>query len=576
MTEVEAGARTVPIGRPISNTRIYLLDRYLQPVPIGVPGELCIGGDGLALGYLNDPELTAAKFVPNPFDAGAGSRLYRTGDFARYLPDGDIEFIGRQDHQVKLRGYRIELGEIEAALMAHGSVQQAVVLLDEVAPGDKRLIAYVVPTGQPPTAESLRQYLEAKLPAYMTPASFVALDALPLTPAGKIDRQALARLKPAVSVDEGDDSMPRSDLEIRLAAIWAGVLGVERVGRHDDFFDLGGHSLLAIRLLNQIEKTLGQRVPVVALFRSSTVAALAAELGPGDRPPVRSAVAPLQPSGHEPPFFCVHVFGGDVFHYTKLASLLAPDQPCYGLRAKGREDPAAAHTTVEDMAAHCIEAMRSVQPDGPYCFGGYCSAGTIAFEMARQLYAQGQAVGLVALFDAYVPHRLRAQGRTWRLRDFVAILRNLPVWLRYNVPTDISHLMSRVHIRLRRKYRAWKKARGGGRVDDAPPLLEDFIGNLPNVDEGRRREMEAELAALWRYEPGTYPGRVTLFRSPALALTRPKAPELDWEKLALGGVDVKFVRAGHGNLMQLPQVRDLAAQLRASLLQARTGDDGSG
>ncbi len=291
-----SGAGTVPIGRPIANTQLYLVDRHLQPVPIGVAGELLIGGDGVARGYLNRPELTAEKFIPSPFRPGA--RLYRTGDLARHRPEGGIEFLGRIDQQVKLRGHRIELGEIEAVLARHPEVRESAAAVREDSPGDARLVAYVVPARPhaPVAADALREFLKQHLPGHMVPSAFVTLERLPLTPNGKTDRKAL----PAPAADaaggetETDCAAPHSDIENTLAAIWKQRLGVARIGRHDNFFDLGGHSLLIVQVQAQLRSQLGVDLPVVKLFQYPTLATLATHLGGAGRP-----ARPAVPRIHE-------------------------------------------------------------------------------------------------------------------------------------------------------------------------------------------------------------------------------------------------------------------------------------
>ena len=285
-----------PIGRPIANTQVYLLDQALQPVPIGVPGELCIGGDGLARGYLHRPVLTAEKFIPHPFSQEPGARLYKTGDLARYRPDGNIEFMGRLDQQVKIRGFRVELGEIEAVLGQHTDVRETVVLAREDRPGDKRLVAYVVPKmGQALTSEMLRDSLTKKLPAYMIPAAFVVMQALPLNPNGKLDRQALP--EPDLTGSTADTSL-QTPIEEMVAGIWAEVLGLpDGIGRHDNFFALGGHSLSAIQVGSRLRDTLGVELPLHRLFDQPTVAALASfvehrrqqDVVPREAPPLRPA-----------------------------------------------------------------------------------------------------------------------------------------------------------------------------------------------------------------------------------------------------------------------------------------------
>jgi len=278
--DVPEGAATIPIGRPISNTQIYLLDRYLNPVPIGVRGELHIGGDGLARGYLNRPELTAERFIPDPFSAEPGARLYKTGDLARYLPDGNIEFLGRLDQQVKVRGHRIELGEIEAVLGLHAGVREAVVVAREDVPGDKRLVAYLVVAQEQraPSTGELRSYLKQKLPEYMVPQAFVMLDALPLTPNGKVDRRALPAPDEARPELAQQYVAPRNAVEEVVADIWAEVLKVEQVGIHDNFFELGGHSLLATQVISRVRRAVQVELPLRALFEDPTVAGLSHRL----------------------------------------------------------------------------------------------------------------------------------------------------------------------------------------------------------------------------------------------------------------------------------------------------------
>jgi amino acid adenylation domain-containing protein len=272
--DVAEGGATVPIGCPISNTQVYILDSHFNPAPVGVPGELCISGDGLARGYLNRPDLTAEKFLPNPFGA-PGARLYRTGDLVRYLPNGNIEFLGRIDHQVKLRGFRIELGEIEATLAQTPGVSEAVVLAREDRPDEKRLVAYLIPqAGRSPTARELREALQSKLPDYMIPSAFVTLDAFPLTPNGKVDRRALPIPEGRSSEAEGFIA-PRTPTEEILAGIWANVLGVERISVNDSFFEMGGHSLLATQVISRVRQAFEVELPLRRLFESPTVAGLA-------------------------------------------------------------------------------------------------------------------------------------------------------------------------------------------------------------------------------------------------------------------------------------------------------------
>lgn len=394
----------VPIGRPIANTQIHLLDAQGQPVPVGVPGELYIGGFNVARGYLHRAELTAVRFIPDPFSTQPGSRLYRTGDLARYLPDGAIEFLGRIDFQVKIRGFRIELGEIEACLGMHPAIREVVVLAREDTPGEKRLVAYMVAvTSSPPSHTVLRNFLGQHLPDYMIPAVFVWLEAMPLLTNGKVNRREL----PAPSQERPELTTmfvpPRDSLELKLVQIWQTVLSMQEIGVADDFFVMGGHSLLAVRLMSHVQKAFDRKLPISTLFQHSTVEKLAAVLRQKSAGRAFSPLVPIQPTGSQPPLFFVHAAGGTALSYNDLARYLSPDYPVYGLEARGLDGQQPPHIRFPRMAADYVAAIRTIQPQGPYHLGGWCVGGTIAFEMARQLQEQGEVVALLALIDTYAP-----------------------------------------------------------------------------------------------------------------------------------------------------------------------------
>jgi acyl-coenzyme A synthetase/AMP-(fatty) acid ligase/acyl carrier protein len=270
---------SIPIGRPIANTQLYILDEHRQPVAIGVPGELYIGGAGVARGYLNRPTLTAERFLPDPFSSTPGARLYQTGDLARYQPDGTIEYLGRLDQQVKVRGFRIELGEINTVLDGHPAVQASHIAAREQSAGDMRLVAYVIPApGQEPTADVLQDFLGIYLPDYMVPTTFVRMEMLPLTPNGKVDAAALPEPDPANSMREEADAGPLTPTQERLSAIVAAVLGLDHVGIDEDFFLLGGHSLLGVQLISRIRDRFGVELSLLGLFEAPTVAELSVEI----------------------------------------------------------------------------------------------------------------------------------------------------------------------------------------------------------------------------------------------------------------------------------------------------------
>ncbi|HEU4562948.1 MAG TPA: non-ribosomal peptide synthase/polyketide synthase, partial [Longimicrobium sp.] len=398
----EPAARRM-LGLPLGNAALYVLDAAGQVAPVGVAGELCLGGASVARDYLGRPGLTADRFVPDPFAAEPGARLYRTGDRVRWLASGELEFLGRTDGQVKVRGYRIELGEIEARLAEHPAVRESLVLAREDAPGDKRLVAYVV-GDDTVGAEVLRAHLGETLPDYMVPAAYVRLEQWPLTPNGKVDRKAL----PAPEGDAyaaGEYTAPVGDTEEALAAIWAQVLGVERVGRHDNFFELGGHSLLAVRVISRMRQVLGAEASLAHLFSHPTVESLAARVS-GSEPRVRNdrAIA-IRPAGSQPPLFLVHEGAGSIAYAQVLNPHAGGDIPVYALPAAPAD---ASLRTMEGMATRLVRMIREVQPSGPYRVAGWSFGGVLSYEVAAQLIGGGETVEFVGMFDSYHPVRARA------------------------------------------------------------------------------------------------------------------------------------------------------------------------
>lgn len=524
----------LPIGRPIANTQIHVLDSHLQPVPVGLRGELHIGGAGVARGYLNRPEMTAEKFIADPFRQTPGARLYKTGDMARFLPSGEIEFLGRADHQVKIRGFRVELGEIEAALSQHPAVSDPVVVVREDDSGAKNLLAYFVAKQQPaPKGAELRRFLKDGLPEYMVPHAFVALSSLPLTPNGKVDRRALpAPSADDLAVEEGF-SVPKDALESELVKLWEQLLGRRPIGVQQNFFELGGHSLLAVRLMHRIEQEFGKRLPITTLLQAPTIEQLANVLRGEGCSSDWSSLVPIKPSGSKPPLFCIHGGGGAVMVYRELAQHLAPDQPMYGLQAQGLDGKQPRLNRVEDMAAHYLKEIRAVQPEGPYFLGGLSFGGTVAFEMAQQLHAQGQQVGLLFLFDTF-PKGYESK---------VVLLRKLWQMPRNEQFEYIGRKISRYQLQ-KRIYRHF-----------LPRALKDV--------------REAINQAGMQYEMRRYPGSVTLFCASEKSLRGVRDPYAGWQSLAAGGLEVYEIPGGHVSILAEPQVRVLAQHLRACLERAQ-------
>ena len=554
----------IPIGRPLANRATYILNKYGDPVPVGVPGELYIGGHCLARGYLKRPDLTAQNFVPDPFSSEPGTRLYKTGDLARYLSDGNIEFLGRIDDQVKVRGFRIELGEIEAALRQHPAVRETVVLARENAPGEKHLVAYVVAQGEsPPTASELRVFLKEKLPDYMMPAVFVPLAALPLMPNGKVNRSALPEPGRTRSEPGRAFVAPRNPLELQITSLWEEVLGIRPIGVTDNFFELGGHSLAAVRLFALIERRLGKKVPLATVFQGATVEHLAKILAQYAQAPSHSSLVAIQPGGNRRPFFLIHPAGGHVFPYVHLAHHLGSDQPSYGLQARGLEEGQEPHSRIEDMAAYYIEALRTVQPWGPYLLGGWSMGGVVALEMAQQFRAQGQRVALLALLDTRIP----TADEELADEDFDARL--LIDFVRYfGLSLDLRDSLARLpkHELLERVLEHAKRAGlmpSDIEVSQAQPFIE---------------LCKADFRATQNYVLHHYPGRITLFKAGQELAGTSSDPTLGWSEWAAGGVDVHVVPGNHATMVYKPHVEVLAEKLRACLdhAQATEGWFGDG
>ncbi|MDQ3050719.1 MAG: amino acid adenylation domain-containing protein [Bacteroidota bacterium] len=392
------------IGKTIPNSQVYLLDKNQQPVPQGLPGEMYLGGAGVARGYLYRPELTAEKFITNPFSNNPGSRLYKTGDLVRFRRDGELEFIGRIDNQVKIRGFRVELGEIESLLSRHPSVRELVVVAREDEPGEKRIVAYLVlKPGIKVEIKELREFLKNVLPDYMVPTVFVFMDALPQTPNNKIDRKALPRPDGSRASDIIKYEEPKTPVEEVLAGIWCTVLCLEKVGRNDNFFELGGHSLIAVRMFNEVEKIIGVKVQLPVIFRAPTIAELAGFINNEESSKPWSCLVPLQPKGNRKPLFCIHMHNGNINRWRVLLKHLPADQPVYAIQPKGLDINQEPHLNIEEMARFYVDIVKSVQPKGPYWLLGLCFSGMVVFEMACLLEKEGEKVTFLGMINNYAP-----------------------------------------------------------------------------------------------------------------------------------------------------------------------------
>ncbi|WP_263360074.1 non-ribosomal peptide synthetase [Acidicapsa ligni] len=542
----------VPVGPPMPNTSFYVMDTAGHPVPPGIPGELYIGGVGVSPGYVARPELTAQRFVPDVFGADTDGLLFCTGDLVRLVSGDRFEFFGRLDHQVKLRGFRIELGEIESVLRSHPSISDAVVILREDIPGEPRLAAYLISAGSSVDAEALRQYAAQTLPEYMLPSVFVSMEQFPLSTSGKIDRRALpvpeSVLGP-LTVNKPESTEAASAIEANLLRIFREVLRNNSIGVTDSFFRYGGYSLLTVRLFSRIDRELQVRLPISLLFDAPTVRDLAHVIETGISPPV---IVPIRPHGESAPIFLIQSY----LLYDAMLEIIEPDRPIYGVREMGDErEP----QSVDERARKYASEILQVYSDGPFYLAGWCAAGTLTVEIARQLHEAGHRVGLVALFDAdrpgYAPpksiriffaragkkilyHSGRIRRIPWRKRWtylYEALGRN---W-----DTAIESFYTanqRIMLWLHRKFG----------ISLSVAAYNNVYSTLDSLNDASLR---------------TYPGRLNLFR----AADVPKYPGMDetlgWSTIASDGVQVTFVPGDHVSMFKKPHVTSLAWHLQQEL-----------
>jgi len=549
---------SVPIGHPIANTQIYILDQNQNVVPEGVPGELYIAGVGLAQGYLNRPELTAERFVLNPFSDQPRALMYRTGDLARYRSDGALEHLGRFDYQVKVRGHRIELGEIEATLKEQDGVAQSVAVAREEGPGDKRLVAYFTALpGHTPSSSDLASHLKSKLPGHMIPSAFVRLESFPLTANGKIDRKALPAPQQPVIASHPQASAATSGLEIQLQNLWERVLGVRPIGIRDNFFEAGGHSLLAIRLFAQMEKVFGKNIPLATLFQAPTIEEFAEVLRREDWSSAWSSLVALQPNGLAPPFFCVHSLGANLVSYAQLARHVGSEQPFYGLQPIGLDGKETPHTRIQDMAAHYLREIRAIQPEGPYYIGGVCLGGVVAFEMSQQLYAAGQEVDLLLLIDAGFPgkpkhmvERVQWNGGLTAVADYY-----LGEVLLRSPKERASYVSTRIGNVGRRLVHAFQPNGNSNPYGAEMSHLEEVIEHVK----------QANTLAGNSYVPEYYPGKITFLWCSDTPLRSYRDRRMAWSQVAGGGLEVHAIPGNHLTMVDYPHVIAMAEEIRNCL-----------
>lgn len=554
--ETKITRNSVSVGYPVEETEILLLNEFGEKTDIY--GEIAIRSPYIALGYWQKPELTTAVFLPD--SAGGSRRIYRTGDMGRLNSDGSIEFLGRKDFQVKIRGFRIELGEVESVINQYPNIAENVVIAREDIPGDKQLVAYIVPESkQVLTVEELRRFIKKKLPDYMIPTNFVILNSLPLTPSGKINRLALPIPETNPELTK-NFIVPRDELERKLIQVWQKILGLDSISIQDNFFELGGHSLLAVKLFWQIEQIFGQRLPLATLFQSGTVEDLAQiiretsnnQSGIEQQNQLNNSwtsLVEIQPLGSKPPFFCIHGLGGEVLCFRDLSKHLGTDQPFYALQAQGLNGNQPFNTKVEDMASHYIQEIKTIQPQGPYFLGGYSFGGLVVFEMARQLHEQGEKIAFLAVLDTCLVNHIQ--------RD--SFLKRILLHFHNIQQKGLSYLFHRIID--------WSKL-GKDQIENSYMLYLESINALPDNDKHLLiTSINTKVAS--KYIVPVYPGQMTLLRTEDQSRTSAVGfrydPQYGWGDLVMGGLNIQYVPGSHHSLLEEPHVQVVAEKLKDCL-----------
>jgi len=556
--KVDANWKSVPYGKAMLNQSFHVMNQALAPCPTWVPGQLYIGGIGLAKGYLHDEKKTDASFIHDPL---TGERLYRTGDLGRFLPDGNIEFLGREDFQVKVQGYRIELGEIESRLQEYAGVDLCIVVVREDTPGEKRLVGYVVAKpGVNVDPAEVREHLRSKLPEYMVPSAILLLERFPLTANGKVDRKSLPAPARAAAEVSSIVAASRDALDVQMIKLWEKVLNVRPISLRDNFFDLGGSSLMAVRLFSEMRKLLGRGFPLSVLFQAPTIEKLTDMIRKDGWKPRWTSLVPIQPGGTKPTFFCVHGGGGNVLIYRELTRHLGSDYPFYGLQARGLDGSGEYLTTTEAMAECYLREMRELQPEGPYYIGGFCMGGQVAFEMAQRLVRDGQQVNLLFVIDAHnfngVPLRLSLKEK-FHLTGQKINFHSSNI-LHLNFKEQISYLLDKSQIALRRG------------MERLHIRVNHLLGLNPHRDvSGLQQEFIEDIndRAFFAYVPGVYPGKMTLCK-PQRNYAFLRDPFHGWREVAAGGLEVIELPVDPGGIFVEPYVQTLAQKLKTQIDQA--------
>lgn len=604
MRREDCSSDSIPIGRPIANSDVYILDNAMNPVPVGITGEIYVSGDGVALGYLDSPGLTASKFLPDPYVPG--QMLYKTGDLGKFLPDGTVRFLGRSDTQVKIRGFRVEMGEVTSVMETHPAIRQAVIRPYQGPGGTTSLACYMVKTDRMAevTIEELRKHAADLLPSHMIPSIFIWIDVIPLTSRGKINFSAF----PMPSFVESRPTPGEScdDLTSLMASIWSEVMGVTEIGLDDDFFSVGGHSLLAIRLIASIEERFSVQIPISAIFTAPTIRQMSAVIKNLDDERHSQNLVPLQKEGDRPPLFCIHGVSGVLHEFGLFSRYIGNDQPVYGIQSSGLDGKEQPLDSVETMASRYIETIRKIQPRGPYHLLAYCAGAVIAYEMARRLEADGEEPGFFGIIDYSAPKQ-EMKSSFWLLFMFVSdnvggALKHLNMFVtesrrkkqQYlkNLPGFIGKKIIAFPVQLSGMIKSHSVENAPGRVGpasvnaDTPGFFSENI-NTPAVYPDwvlRYPEPQGTVArtifdAIEAYSPGEYSGKIVLFISTTMVRSARREGryrhDFAWGNISTGSIDIHIIKGDHlsiilkeENILRIAPI--IRKEIEQTILQAKS------
>ncbi len=536
--------KSIPYGKPITNNFFYILDEQLQPVPFGVMGDLYIGGVGVARGYANDPEKTNNAFVPDPFNKSLGGVMYRTGDLGRMMPDLNMEFLGRKDNQVKIQGFRIELGEVESVLNSCEIVRSAVVLAKDDIDGKKMLVAYIVPK-QKFDKEKVVEFLKTKLPQYMVPAVWIEMEDLPLTSNGKIDRKSLPDHQEVIAEKKKIYLEPNTETEKVMAALWKESMGLDQISVDDNFFELGGHSLMAVRILSKFEKKTGRNFQLAILFKYPDIRSLSDFIDNFHNESIYTSLVPIKPSGNKPPLYIIHGEGLNILNFSHLATYVDPEQPIFGLQAKGLNSIDEPLDNLPAIAGHYLNEILQHNPNGPYLIAGYSFGGYVAVEMRKQLADMGKQVKMLMMFDT--------NAEKTEYKDWYSVL---PKKVRRHLPRIVKSLMYQPVKLLKAVIRrvSDKIAENSEKKRDARV----FYQQIKNIKQ-------KHLIAFRKYPMVPFDDKVYLYRAD-ICVHYVNDPEfLGWKKFAKKGVELYHIPGDHLSMLLPPNVKEFASILQKSM-----------